>query len=452
MTTPLVLNFVSLGCAKNRVDSEHILGQLLQAGFVYSAEPEEADICIVNTCGFIGEARAEVAAELKQLAALRRRVGRPCYIVALGCLVARGAKTPELARPLKDADLCLSFADYPNLAAICRHLAQHGRAPEFSAPGQYAEIFASPRWQYAGAHSSYLKIAEGCNNACHYCAIPLIRGPQKSRSVEELEKEAQLLLANGAKEINVIAQDVTNYGLDLAGRPLLAELVERILKNPEKFWLRLLYAYPGRITPELIDRLRADERVCPYLDLPLQHIADPVLKAMGRPQNSAAIRKTLEMIRTRWPECVLRTTFMVGYPGETTAHFQELVALIREGYFTWGGVFTYSPEIGTVAYKLADNVSADEKRHRKAVIERELQKVTAVKLAAYEGKTLPLLVDGYAEDGGAVCRTAWQAPEVDGVTYLDSETNANLAIGDLLQGLVTGNEGPDLVARELGQE
>ncbi|MCF7837558.1 MAG: MiaB/RimO family radical SAM methylthiotransferase [Candidatus Marinimicrobia bacterium] len=427
------VHLTTLGCAKNRVDSERVAALLMQAGLLVAADPADADVCVVNTCGFIAEARAET---LTVLAELKRGTGLP--IVALGCLVARAAATPDAVEWAGAADALVSFPDYLRLPAICRALARGHKPARRTAATPPArtcrDAFANgARALFGSPRSVYLKLAEGCSNRCAYCAIPLIRGPQRSRPLRALRREADELLAAGAWEINLIAQDTGRYGCDRYGRPRLADLVQALGQRSPATWWRVLYTHPAHLDDALLDALSHTPGLCPYLDLPWQHAADPVLRAMGRGITRRALERNLARIRARWPAAVVRTTLIVGFPNETPAHFETLRATVAAGLFDYLGVFTYSPEVGTPAARLGDPVPAAEKEARRVELLRLQQGVTARRLRRFIGQTVAVLPEGPAAAFAAwdppaeavwAARTSGQAPEVDGVVWLTGEPSA----------------------------
>lgn len=419
-------SLVNLGCPKNTVDSEGILGSLALAGFRFVSAPLAADVCIVNTCGFLDAARVEAAGVLADLARRRGRRGRP-LLVAAGCLPERAGGAPDLARFLDAADARVGFADYVRLPEICRALLagkERGQRPPPGYAGRplprgYFSFLNRPRMRIGSAASAYLKLGEGCSNNCAYCSIPLIRGRRASRPLPAILREARELVAAGAKELNLIAQDTTAYGMDIAGEPRLAALLRELYKIPGALWFRVLYAHPRHLTDEILETMAADERVCRYLDLPLQHANDRMLAAMGRGYGRARVDEALAQIRRRLPGAALRTTFIVGHPGEGEAEFAELLAFVNAGHFDHVGVFVWSPEPGTVSERLAGRVAPEVAETRRARLMAAQAKVSAAKLRARRGQSATLLLERRGKDGWHG-RTAWQAPEVDGETALEN--------------------------------
>lgn len=409
--TPVV-SLVSLGCAKNTVDSELILGRFVESGWMISEEPAESDVCLVNTCGFIEDAREEASIVLHELKAN----GGPKAVVALGCLVKRAADFPETEHFLSAADARATFADYSRLPEICAKLL--GETPEPMELQGYSEFLSQPRLRIGSPHTAYLKISEGCSNACTFCSIPKIRGKQISRPMDDIVSEAHSLLEAGAIEICLIAQDTTAYGKDWDGELHLSRLLERLRDEVRgSVWFRLMYACPQHLTRDVLDVMASDPRFCPYIDMPLQHITDTMLASMGRQLTTFQTLEKLDLIREVLPNCAIRTAFIVGHPGETEADFNELLDFVKEGRFTHAGVFTYSSEPGTISDKLGDNVPAEMKEQRRLAIMEAQRQASATHCASQIGTTVEVIIDG-AGGEGLIGRSQKQAPEVDGVFFL----------------------------------
>ena len=415
------LHLVSLGCAKNLVDSERLLGSGLDNfGFRPTADPSEADLIVVNTCAFLESAVEEALAALME-AGRRKKPG--AVLAAAGCLPARyrGLEGAALARGLPEVDLWLAPAEYPEfenkIAAFFRCRAA-ARRPGFTPDGRPAgrRRLGTPFFR------AYLKVAEGCNRRCAYCLIPALRGPLTSYPLDRLAAEAEELAAGGVKELTLVAQDLTAYGRDGGGRalspPLLA-LVRRLAGVEGLAWLRLLYAYPEGLSEKLVRGLAETPKVLPYLDLPLQHAAPEILRRMGR--NPAPPLKLVESLRRWWPGLALRTTLMVGFPGETEAHFQALMSFVAEAAFDHLGLFKFSPEPGTRAAGLAGRVPPAVKEKRRRAILGAQRKISLARNRARLGQVAEVLVEGPADEGGPVMtgRAWFQAPEVDGLIYFD---------------------------------
>ncbi len=454
-----VVSLVSLGCAKNTVDSERILGRLVESGFLLSEDPAQADICLVNTCGFIHDAREESAATLRELAKLRKS-GQLKALVALGCLAERALDVPEVANTLAPADATVRFSDYPRLAEICRgllarHAEKNRRPPAAATGGDYHQTFQNfPRLRIGAAHTAYLKISEGCSNPCRFCAIPRIRGRQVSRPIADLVREARELLALGARELCLIAQDTTSYGRDLAGKFLLPDLLATLRDEiPDAVWFRLMYAYPLHLTDAMLATLASDSRFCPYLDLPLQHISDAMLAAMGRGMTKADTLALLDRLPQKLPNLALRTSFIVGYPGETEQDFAELLAFVREGRFTHAGVFLYSHEAKTPAAQLADDLPLAVKQARRDALMAAQLEVSRRRQAARVGREISVLVEAPVERGAkvpkgvrALARSQYEAPEVDGVVMLRGSAAARLAPGTFARAQIVQALDYDVIA------
>ncbi len=445
---------ISLGCPKNTVDSEGLLGTMALAGWVFVEDPMYADVCIVNTCGFLESARNEAAAVLHELTYVRALSDYP-VLVATGCLVERVGGAPELARYLDLADVRVGFADYPRLADICAGLADSraaaGYAGEKALPKTYMQWLDRPRMRIGSMASAYVKIGEGCSNCCAYCSIPLIRGRRASRPMTAVLKEVRDLAASGVREVNLIAQDVTAYGTDLnaEGRPQFAELLCRLLKQPEPPWFRVLYAHPKHLSEEMLEMMASSDRVCPYLDVPLQHVNTGVLRRMGRGYGRTQVDRMVRRLAAKWPDAALRTTFIVGHPGEDEAAFDELLEFVKEGHFEHVGVFVWSPEPGTPSAAMKPRVPQKVAKKRRAALMRAQREVSAVKLKARRGRHTEFLVEEMLPDGsGWLGRTRWQAPEVDGLTVLKTPAaNPPIQEGDILPVVITSSSQYDCRAK-----
>lgn len=408
---------------------------VVQYGFLLAERPEDSDVCLVNTCGFIADAREEAAEVLKELKATRRRCRRPRVIAAAGCLVEHAVQQ-GLESFLADADICLSFRDYLRLPEILESVADGRLAGEIPRAGggvrigKIASAFHSlPRVITGAGHSVSLKISEGCSNGCAFCAIPAIRGRQVDRSLKDIVREAKELVGLGVCEINLIAQDTSAYGLQRYKEKRLAELLRRLAAEvEEEVWFRLMYVYPGHLDDEMLSVLASDPRFCRYVDIPLQHINDRLLRAMRRPCTKAETLRLLDRLRTQLPGVALRTALIVGFPGETEREFNELFDFVREQAFDHLGVFTYSPEPGTLACKQGDGIPEEEKERRKNRLMEVQQGLSEEKLRRMKGQVVEVMLDGegLVENecgetvGMPVGRTQWQAPEIDGVVLLDA--------------------------------
>ena len=427
---------VSLGCPKNQVDAEQMLGVLAGSGYEITADQTEADVIVVNTCGFIESAKEESIEAILEAASMKQR-GSCKKVIVAGCLAQRYRE--ELSKELPEADVIIGTAEIGRIGEICAAGARKKRrhAQHVSAP---AMVYGLPRISTTPAHYRYLKIAEGCSNRCSYCAIPIIRGNFTSRPAASIIEEAKLLVGEGAKELILLAQDSTAYRDRTTD---LVALLKRLVRVRGVEWLRLMYAYPGRISKELMDVLAGEEKICKYLDIPIQHFDDKVLAAMNRRSTSEDIRKTIGQLRKRVPGIALRTSLIVGFPGETEAAFKRLLAYVKEAEFEHLGVFTYSPEEGTAAHELAAPVPADVAADRLDRIMKAQAKISLKKNRALIGSRQRVLVDDM-EDMALIGRLQTQAPEIDGVVYL-SETDAGP--GDFVDVMITDASEYDLMGK-----
>jgi len=452
--------FVSLGCPKNLVDSERMLAGLALAGFAVTPDPDGADVAVVNTCGFINLARAESDEHIDRLEDLKR-AGRLGAVVVAGCMAERLRKAVLQRHP--DVDAVVGLAERDRLAAICRDVPPRGLAPGSArAPERRrrANAAAEPlvsipplppgvpddreRLRLTPHHYAYLRITEGCDNRCAYCAIPDIRGPLRSKPPEMVLAEAEELVADGAVELILIGQDTTAYGRDTPGAGLsLARLLADLRTRLAVPWLRLMYTHPASFAPEVIDRLAAGDPLVPYVDLPLQHASTAVLRRMGRRVTREDLDRLLANLRAAAPAIALRTSFIVGFPGETEAEFADLLALVREVRFDHVGVFVYSPETGTPAADLPDRVPAEVARARWDRLMQEAGRAARAKAAQRVGRTMTVLVDGADAEGRLVARHAGQAPEVDSAVLLPAGA---AAVGEFATVRATGTDGYDLTA------
>lgn len=474
MTRPVV-SLINLGCAKNTVDSERILGQLASNGFLIAEDPAESDLCLVNTCGFIHDSREESAGVLREVRKLKRG-GRLKSVVALGCLVERAQGAEELGNFLRDADARIGFQDYHRLPQILEGLARGraAKAEEGSVPVQigdrrytglaaassftknYNEFLTAPRLRVGSPHLAYLKISEGCSNFCKFCSIPYIRGVQVSRPIEDLVAEARQLLDLGAREIGLIAQDTTSYGRDLYGSLRLSDLLRALSKEAghAPIWFRLMYAFPRFLDDEMLDALAGDPKFCPYIDMPLQHIADRMLSNMGRGMGRRDTIRLLDRIAQKLPDGAIRTTFIVGYPGETDSEFEELRDFIAEGRFSHVGVFLYSKEPKTPSAQIEDDVPLSVKKQRRDELMRVQLDVSRRRLKAMEGRTMDVMLDGPIAPGtaapkgaSATGRSRREAPEVDGTIFLTGRGLGRIEPGTIVPVRVTRALDYDLVAQ-----
>lgn len=418
------IGVVSLGCPKNLVDSETMLGLIHEEKYEITNDPSEAEIIIVNTCGFIESAKEESINTILQMAEYKKS-GSCKYIIVTGCLSQRYAE--ELFSELPEADAIAGVEVYDEIGSIIKRVMNGERfiMLERSKPDVIytsKETFL-PRILTTPSYTAYLKIAEGCDNCCSYCAIPKIRGPYRSKPMEQVLKEAKALADNGVKELIVVAQDTTRYGEDLpGGKLLLADLLKELNKIESLKWIRVMYCYPNNFTDELIETFASLDKVCKYVDLPLQHASNRLLASMNRYDTREEVETLLAKLRKRIPGIVIRTTFIVGFPGETDADFEELKGFVEQQRFENAGVFAYSQEEGTVAGAMPNQIPDEIKQERyhelmalQAQISEEIHKDT-------EGQTLEVLVEGIEEDGSGLHygRSYREAPDIDGLVFIEN--------------------------------
>lgn len=418
------IGVVSLGCPKNLVDSETMLGLIHEENYEITNDPSEAEIIIVNTCGFIESAKEESINTILQMAEYKKS-GSCKYIIVTGCLSQRYAE--ELFNELPEADAIAGVEVYDEIGSIIKRVMNGERfiMLERSKPDVIytsKETFL-PRILTTPSYTAYLKIAEGCDNCCSYCAIPKIRGPYRSKPMEQVLKEAKALADNGVKELIVVAQDTTRYGEDLpGGKLLLADLLKELNKIESLKWIRVMYCYPNNFTDELIETFASLDKVCKYVDLPLQHASNRLLASMNRYDTREEVATLLAKLRKRIPGIVIRTTFIVGFPGETDADFEELKEFVEQQRFENAGVFAYSQEEGTVAGAMPNQIPDEIKQERyhelmalQAQISEEIHKDT-------EGQTLEVLVEGIEEDGSGLHygRSYREAPDIDGLVFIEN--------------------------------
>lgn len=418
------IGVVSLGCPKNLVDSETMLGLIHEENYEITNDPSEAEIIIVNTCGFIESAKEESINTILQMAEYKKS-GSCKYIIVTGCLSQRYAE--ELFNELPEADAIAGVEVYDEISSIIKRVMNGERfiMLERSKPDVIytsKETFL-PRILTTPSYTAYLKIAEGCDNCCSYCAIPKIRGPYRSKPMEQVLKEAKALADNGVKELIVVAQDTTRYGEDLpGGKLLLADLLKELNKIESLKWIRVMYCYPNNFTDELIETFASLDKVCKYVDLPLQHASNRLLASMNRYDTREEVETLLAKLRKRIPGIVIRTTFIVGFPGETDADFEELKEFVEQQRFENAGVFAYSQEEGTVAGAMPNQIPDEIKQERyhelmalQAQISEEIHKDT-------EGQTLEVLVEGIEEDGSGLHygRSYREAPDIDGLVFIEN--------------------------------
>lgn len=427
---PVKVGMISLGCAKNQVDGELLMAKLKAAGYELVDDVAMADVAIVNTCGFIASAKKESIDEILELGLLKKE-GRIKKLVATGCLAERYQE--ELRRELPELDGVLGIGANEDPAGYIREMLEKGPVEAF--PEKTKLPLAGGRELTTPSWFAYLKIAEGCDNRCTYCAIPYIRGGYRSRTMESIEGEALALAENGAKELVLVAQDTTRYGLDLYGEYSLGKLLRRLCKIDGLQWIRVLYCYPDAITDELLDVMAGEEKVVPYIDLPLQHCSERVLRAMNRRGSRASLTALAEKIRERVPGVILRTTLIAGFPGETEEDFTELAEFVKEVRFDRLGCFTYSQEEGTPAADLPGQVDEEEKERRTEIIGEMQMDIAEEKAQRYIGQRFRVLVEGF--DRYAECwfgRSYMDAPDVDGrIFFTLGETGKRPVLGQFIE-------------------
>ena len=432
------VGFISLGCSKNLIDTEMCIGIFKKENMEIVNNPEEADIIVINTCGFIGSAKEEAINTILEMANYKEN-GNCKYLIVMGCLVKRYKK--ELQKALPEVDLFLSIDEYDNLWEKVANLI--GTEVKSKNTLDYMERVVS-----TGSTTAYLKIAEGCNNKCTYCAIPAIRGPYVSRKFEDIIEEAKKLAKSGIKELIVIAQDTTKYGIDLYGEPRLAELLQELCKIEGFKWIRFLYAYPESITDELIKVVKENEKICKYFDIPLQHFSDSVLKRMNRKSDSTSIENLIEKIRKEIPNVILRTTFIVGFPGETEEDFFKLYEFVNRAKFEKLGVFKYSKEDGTPASKIKEQVHPKTKQARYNKIMELENKISKIKLEEKIGNIYEAVIDGKTDDEMYyIGRSYMDIPDEDGVIFIKS--NSKLNTGDWINCKIIDVAQYDLIAEKI---
>jgi ribosomal protein S12 methylthiotransferase len=440
------VHFVSLGCPKNRVDSELMLGHLVDASFDLTAEPADADVIVVNTCGFIEDAKKESIDTILEMARMKAEA-RAKRLIVTGCLVQRYSS--ELAADIPEIDALLGNGEYQSLTdvaleAVDQLQAEGHRVVVPPKDPTFLHDATTPRVNTFLPHSTYVKVSEGCDQKCTFCIIPTLRGLQRSRTIDDVVREAEAMAARGVVELNLVAQDLTGYGHDLEPKVQLADLLRALGQADTPPWIRLHYAYPRPFSKALLAALAEEPKILPYVDMPLQHIADPVLKRMARGRPRRFIEKLLGDIRAAVPHITLRTSFIVGFPGETKADFAELCAFVKDQDFEHVGVFRFSREEGTPSFDLADQIAPELIEERFVKLGEILRKKSKKKKDERVGQRLECIVDGRSEETELLiaARHKGQAPEVDGTTYInDGEAKA----GDLVEVEITESFDYDLV-------
>jgi len=440
------VSLVSLGCPKNLVDAEVMLGYLSRDEYEVTTDEMQADIIVVNTCSFIKEAKQESIDTILDLAD-RKHDARCKLLIVTGCLPQRYQE--ELAKELPEVDIFIGTGDYPRIAEIIAEKRTTSEQLCYTGDPNFVYNDELPRLQSSPHYTAYLKIAEGCSNNCAYCVIPSLRGAMRSRPLASLLKEAEQLVAGGVKELNLIAQDITAYGKDLPDAPTLERLIGELAKMEGLKWIRLLYAYPDGVTDSLIALIKNEPKLCKYLDLPIQHISDPILKRMKRRSGEEQIRTLIGKLRQEIPDIAIRTSLIVGFPGETTEDFKKLLQFVEETRFDRLGVFCYSREEGTPAAQMPDQVSERIKRERHKKLMRTQARVSFKHNRTLVDSEEEVLVEGYSEETDLLLkgRSSRQAPDVDGLVYI---TAGNANVGDIVRLKITDSSDYDLIGEIIG--
>ena len=444
-TKPKKLHIISLGCSKNLVDSEVMGGMLCKAGLQLVDQGNAADIVIVNTCAFIHPAKEEAIEEILTLVEEKKRTNRKFQIIVAGCLAQRYGK--ELLSQIPEVDLFMGTGEVGNIVKHVNKL-NLGKSkryavitkPDFLMTAGHERVLSST------AISTFLKISDGCSNCCSYCVIPSIRGKARSRMPDDILKEAESLAVRGIKEIIITGQDTTAYGRDLKGQPRLSELLTDMAKIKSIKWIRLLYAHPAHINKEVLESIAANKKMCRYIDLPIQHIEDDILMAMGRKVTATQIKVIIDQARQIMPDVALRTSLIVGFPGETKKRFERLLNFVREIKFDHLGVFTYSREEGTKAAQFKSQISEAEKERRRENIMSEQAGISNAINKSLIGTTQEVLIEEKSDraDFAFMGRCRRQAPEIDGITYIKSGQNK---IGKIVKCKITNADDYDLFAK-----
>lgn len=442
------VHFVSLGCPKNLVDSEIMAGTLIKDGYSVMPDPEGADTVVINTCGFIEDSKKESIQRILDMAQLKEE-GKIKRIVVAGCLTQR--YKDDLVEGLPEADLFVGSGEFQNISKILRNHEKGETKKTFFNLPTYLQEEATPRVNSQPGHRAYLKISEGCMKRCAFCAIPLIRGNLQSRSIDNIVNEAKLLAAGGVKELIIISHDFTDYGWDLRRKnPQALEAPVSLLRALAEVegiqWIRLMYLYPDGITPELIQLIKENPKFCRYFDMPLQHINDEMLKRMNRKMTGREIKEALALIKKEIPDAVIRTQFIVGFPGETQEQFEEILEFLAEQQFDRVGCFKYSPEENTPGGKMLDQIDDETKDQRYQAVMEIQQNISREKHQDMIGKTLKVLVEGFSEETDLLLqgRFMGQAPDIDGVTLIN---DGQAQVGQFVEVEITEAMEYDLIGR-----
>lgn len=433
---------VSLGCHKNLVDSENMLGILAKReNFEIISNPEEADIIVINTCGFIGDAKRESIETIIEMGELKK-TGKLKKLIVTGCLTQRYAK--ELIDEMPEVDAFLGTGEVEEIGNIIREIMTTNKRVINTENLDYILNSKTERVLTTFPHTAYIKIAEGCNNRCSYCVIPYLRGNYRSRKIEDIIDEIKSLAEQGVKEFNIIAQDTTEYGIDIYKKRMLPELLKEIARVEMVEWIRVFYTYPDNFSDELIAVYKSEPKICKYIDMPIQHISNRILKTMNRRGSSAKIKETLYKIRKEIPEAVFRTSLIVGFPGETEAEYDELVDFVEEFEFDYSGIFSYSREEDTPAFDMEEQIEDDIKEQRKVNLINLQSEISENKNKKYVGKIVRVIIDSISSESEYMLegRTMGQALEIDGKVLIN---DGKAERGDIVDILVEQNFGYDLL-------
>ncbi|MGN1270160.1 MAG: 30S ribosomal protein S12 methylthiotransferase RimO [Clostridia bacterium] len=428
------VGFISLGCNKNLVDTEKTIALFKQHNYEIVNNAKEADIIVINTCGFIESAKEEAINTILEMVQYKNNKCK--YLIAMGCLVERYKE--ELEKAIPEVDLYIKYKEYNTLWEQIQNLIEPNKNEKVNFDEYTNRVITT------GSNYAYIKIADGCSNCCTYCAIPKIRGIQKSRTIESIIEEANKLANEGYEEIILTAQDTTKYGQDIYGKPMLAQLLQEICKIEKIKWIRILYSYPETITDDLIKVIKENKKICNYFDIPIQHISDSVLKRMNRKSSGESIKNLIQKLRKEIPDVILRTTVMVGFPGETKEDFEQLYNFIKEAKFDKLGAFMYSKEEGTAAEKLKNQVHSSTKKSRYNKIMKLQQEISKENLQRKIGTVQKVRIDGITKNKKFyVGRSYMDVPEIDGVIYV--ENTQELKLGDWVNCKINSVENYDLM-------
>lgn len=441
MNSNFKVGMISLGCPKNQVDGEIMLEKLRQNNFEVAQSIEDADVMIINTCGFIEDAKTEAIENILEVAEYKK-AGLISAIVVTGCLAERYQS--EIMKEIPEVDAVIGIGANIDIVKVCQKALMGILTENF--PDKCYLPLDDKRMLSTPSHWAYLKLSDGCDNKCSYCAIPLIRGKYRERKIESILAEAKALAENGVKELILIAQDTTKYGLEQYGEYKLAELLKELCKIEQIQWIRLFYCYPDRVTNDLIDVIASEEKVCSYIDIPLQHCSEKILKSMNRSGSYNSLKEILQKMKKRIPDLSLRTTFMVGFPGETEEDFEELCNFVKDIKFDKMGCFAYSPEEDTPAYSFESQIDDDVKKRRAEVLMDIQYSITEKANKSRIGNVYKVIVDE-KNDGKYIGRSYLDSPEIDSGIFFTSDNDLN--VGDFVQVKITDFDGYDLIGESV---